>query len=165
MGSEGISSRGVGNGMPLGGIGAGRRRGEVGSYMGGPSMNLDMVNGVGPVMPPHVEAEFRRFAEELIEVRVNKGTSEHVGQRCAEGTSLEQMAHWKIQRTLGEIGDDDDISGMSSKLAGKKTFRMAMDWLRKMPAKCVVALSSNSRDLWRITPSKQALSNTADMHK
>lgn len=64
------------------------------------------------------------------------------------------MAHWKVQRTLGEIGDDHDIGEMSSKLARKRTFRMAMDWLRKMPAKCVVALSSNSPDLWWIAPSK-----------
>lgn len=89
MGSEGIGSRGVGNGMSLGGMGTGRRKGEVGSYMGGLSMNLDMVNGVGPVIPPHIEARFHRYAEELIKARVSKGTSEHVVQRCAEGTSLE----------------------------------------------------------------------------
>lgn len=86
-------------------------------------------------MPPHVEAEFRGYAEELIEAWVNKGTSEHAAQRYAKGTILEQMAHWKVQRTLGEIGDNNDIGEMSSKLAGKKTFRMAMNWLRKMPAK------------------------------
>jgi hypothetical protein len=89
-------------------------------------MNLSIVNGVAKAMPPHVEAEFRRNGDELIEIWVNKGVSHHLVRRCADDIIImAQMAYWKVKRSKDEIGDDDDTNGQGQ-LPSRTTWRATL---------------------------------------
>jgi hypothetical protein len=131
MGSGGVGREAAERRRPASSIGMG----GGGRRMGGASMNLSIVNGVGAPMPPHVEAEFRRNADELIEFWVNKGVSQHLARRHVDYVILRHMALWKVKRSKNEIGDDDDIDEMDlDGIRGftPKTFRDAMERSRDL---------------------------------
>jgi hypothetical protein len=132
IGSGGLEREAAGRRTSVEGMGMGG--GET--CMGGASMNLSIVNGVAKAMPPHVEAEFRRNGDELVEIWVNKGVSHHLARRCADDIIImAQMAHWKVKRSKDEIGDNDDTSEMDASgfRRYRKTFRMLIDNAQEMP--------------------------------
>ena len=100
--------------------------------MGGASINNQVVDCVGAPMPAHVEGDFRRVADELAEIYVNKGTPRHLAQRFADGKILDCMARWKVGRLQGRVGDNDDLGEVKLTRRNRTTFREEVQRLRDL---------------------------------